>query len=374
MQIETPSLNQAYRPELAITSNGVEEKLSARSLASQNKSNEELKNTIAYLDSILHKFKAEQNPSLESKNIWWDKFKTEFCEAGPPGFQHFRNYFTLVLNGVGIAMNTMAVIGSNNKIFPKEVAKFIDEKSEWFTKYLIPFGFAWNAVEAFVGQRPVECLSRLIPAVSFWALPFYNFNLATGVSSGINHMLELVQNRNGGKQLGNNMIENTKLVLKNFYDIFKDMFLLKKAPEKFTEQLGALCLLGGSIGGILFAKKDRDSGAARFFGNMRNAGGMVVDVDLICNKDPHPTRARDKKIVGLTCITASILNILMRWVSPELARSLNHISIAADDFGLTYWAQSSKRENDLQQKVKSHYQKDLHQHQQAKAKPKAVAA
>ncbi len=373
MHIETPSLNQAYRPSIAHTQNGAQE-TAPSSLTSKKLSTANLRDTVNQLDSILDKFKAENNSNTQSKRNSWDKFRTEFCNGGPPGFQHFRNYFTLALNGVGIFMNTMAVVGSNNKIFPKEVAKFIDEKSEWFTKYLIPFGFAWNAVEAFVGQRPIECLSRLIPAVSFWALPFYNFNLATGVSSGINHMLELVQNRNGGKPLGTNMLENSKLVLKNFYDIFRDMFLLKNAPEKFTEQLGALCLLGGSIGGILFAKKDRDSGAARLFGNMRNIGGMVVDVDLISNKDPHPTRARDKKIVGLTCITASLLNILMRWVSPELARSLNHISIAADDFGLTYWAQSSKRENDLQQKAKSSYQKDLHQHQHAKAKPKVVVA
>jgi hypothetical protein len=33
-------------------------------------------------------------------------------------------------------------------------------------------------------------------------------------------------------------------------------------------------------------------------------------------------------------------------VNPDVGRILNHLSIAADDFGLTYWAQMSKADND----------------------------
>jgi hypothetical protein len=92
---------------------------------------------------------------------------------------------------------------------------------------------------------------------------------------------------------------------------------------------------------------------ARFFGNMRNVGGILADYKLVFNKVADPARSNDQKIVGGTCSLASILNILMRWVDPKLARALNHISIAADDFGLTYWAQSSKRDNDEAQKAKT---------------------
>jgi hypothetical protein len=36
----------------------------------------------------------------------------------------------------------------------------------------------------------------------------------------------------------------------------------------------------------------------------------------------------------------------MRWVNPEVARMFTHISTAADDMGLTRWAQVSKEDND----------------------------
>jgi hypothetical protein len=131
--------------------------------------------------------------------------------------------------------------------------------------------------------------------------------------------------------------------------VLKDIFTGNRSKEDLAKQIGTIFLLAGSIGGSIFAHKERDSKSARFFGNMRNIGGIVADWKLIFNdvKD-DARRAFDLRFVGGMCSTASILNILMRWVDPALARTLNHISIALDDFGLTYWAQSSKRDNDQQ--------------------------
>ncbi len=57
-------------------------------------------------------------------------------------------------------------------------------------------------------------------------------------------------------------------------------------------------------------------------------------------------RGTHKRIVGFTCSTASILNIIARFVDDKLGRTLNHIAIGLDDLGLTYWAHMSKKEND----------------------------
>ena len=75
-------------------------------------------------------------------------------------------------------------------------------------------------------------------------------------------------------------------------------------------------------------------------------GGIAADYKLIFNTAKNPTQAKYQREVGAWCSTASILNIFMRWVSPELARTFNHIAIAADDMGLTRWAQVSKEDND----------------------------
>ncbi len=246
------------------------------------------------------------------------------------------------------------MVATNSSFFSDKTAKFLDEKSEWFAKYIIPFTFGWNGIEALMGKRLPEAISRLIPASLFCVLPFYNLNLATGISSGLNCLFEHVKDRHGGKNPGEgDLWKNTQEVLKTSKNIFKDIIKGDQSKEDLGKQLSTIFLLLGSLGGLALAKDSRDSGLARFFGNMRNIGGLIADYKLVFNTVEEPARARDQKIVGGTCTIASILNILMRWVDPKLARALNHISIAADDFGLTYWAQSSKRDNDAAQKVKT---------------------
>lgn len=315
---------------------------------------ETLKNQIHRLSSVIENMRDDQSQHKTTKSLW-ERFQHEFTNGGPPGFQLFRDNFTLALNTVGILFNLTAVFSTNQKIFPKEVAKFIDAKSEWFIRYIIPLSFGWNALEAFVGGRLIEAASRSIPAALFPILPFYNFNLATGISSGLNYMLELIQNRHKGQHPGKNMLENSKAVIKTSIELFKDIFSFKADKESIQQQFSLLSLLIGSIGGFAFARNERDSFLARFFGNFRNIGGMVADWDLIFNNDPDLSRRRDKTIVGGSCIAASILNTIMRWVSPELARSLNHIANASDDWGLTYWAQSSKRINDAMKQKATAY-------------------
>ncbi len=280
----------------------------------------------------------------------WENFRKLFTDKGPTGFQAFRNYFTLSLNSVGIIFNFLAVITGNSNIVSKKISEKIDKGSEWFSRYIIPLSFGWNGIEALVGNRAVEAVARIIPAISFLFLPFYNLNIATGVSSGLQYLFELVKDRHGGKNPATHSIkENAKQTIQTSLAILKDIFTFNQTHEDFKKQISTAFMLIGSFGGLAFASKDRDSLLARFFGNMRNIGGLVADWKLIFNDVKNNIRrAFDLRLVGSLCSTASIMNIIMRWVNPELARTLNHISIAIDDFGLTYWAQCSKRDNDEQ--------------------------
>lgn len=316
--------------------------------------NTDINNDLNQLMSLLSHVALEKIPS-ESERVktqmrntdeinLWDKFRLQFVN-GPDWFKAFRSHFTLGMNYFGVAFNSLAVVGK--AFLPEKVHKFVDEKSEWFSKYVIPISFAWNGVEALVGHRIPEALSRLIPAVSFWALPFYNFNLATGLSSGLNYVFEHVKERNGGKNPGaGDLVENMKKTFSDSVDVLTDIVKGKRDKEDIYKQVATVGLLGGSLGGMLFTRHSRDSFWARVFGNMRNICGLFADYKLIFNNAKDPAQSHYQRQVGSLCSLASILNIFMRWVNPEMARMLNHISIAADDFGLTRWAQVSKEDND----------------------------
>jgi hypothetical protein len=269
----------------------------------------------------------------------------DFFQNGPPWFQFFRNYFVMGLNLIGIGLNTSSVVASNSNIFSKETAEYLDKASEWYSRYVVSIGFSWNGIESFVGKRPLEAMARLIPALGFMTLPFYNFNLATGVSSGLSYILGMLVQRNGNKQPGQGSAwENTKGIIQHSKEMLKDTFN-PDAPEDFFDKFAMHAMMTGSLGGLLFASHKRDSFAARLFGNLRNFGGLSADYKLIFNKD-KTWRGNHQRIVGSICTLASFLNIVARWVDPKLARALNHLAIAADDLGLTYWAQMSKEDND----------------------------
>jgi hypothetical protein len=269
----------------------------------------------------------------------------EFFKNGPEWFQYFRNYFVMGLNSIGIALNSTSVIATNSNIMPKPVAEYLDKAAEWYSRYVVPLGFAWNGVESLVGKRPLESIARFAPAIGFLALPFYNFNLVTGLSSGITYLLGKVVERNGNKQPGvGSAMENTKGILKHTVDVFKELFD-SKSKESTMDKISILGMMIGSTGGLFMAPNQRDSFTARIFGTLRNIGGLVGDYELVFNND-QTWRGKHKRAVGLTCSLASILNMIARFVDPKLGRTLNHLSIAADDFGLTYWAQMSKKDND----------------------------
>lgn len=293
-----------------------------------------------------------QSPVRDSSRMTlWNKFRHQFVD-GPDWFKQFRNWFTLSLNGVGISLNALAVIGKT--ILPKPVQEYVDEKAEWFSRYIVPVSFTWNGIEALVGHKPLEALARVLPGAAFVALPFHNFNFATGISSTLNYIFEHVADRHGGVQPGNgNMLENFKEVGKTTLSVIKDALSFNPEHEDLPKRLATLGMGIGTLGGLAFAAKSRDSFAAKLFGNMRNIGGLIADWKLVFNDVEDKSRSRDLRLVGSSCSTASILNILMRWVGPEAARMLNHIAIALDDFGLTYWAHASKKDNDkvLRQKI-----------------------
>jgi hypothetical protein len=332
------NLDQNQRPE-----NNELETQSLESIAVENDQDKaEQKPILNHIEIINKPYKTQDI----NKNEKQDKSKLQMMlDEAPPWFQFFRNNLVMGLNTVGIGLNTLSVVATHSNIMPEPVADYLDKAAEWYSRYVVSIGFGWNGVESLAGRRPIEAITRFAPALGFITLPFYNFNLSTGISSTLSYLFDKVVRRNGDKQPGvGSALENTKGVMKHSFDIFKDFFKLD-SKESLIERFGLTGLGLGTFGGLLFAANDRDSKVARFFGNLRNLGGIVADYELVFNND-KTWRGNHKRLVGLTCSLASVLNIIARWVDPKLGRTLNHIAIAADDFGLTYWSQMSKIDND----------------------------
>lgn len=294
-------------------------------------------------DGLLRHSVPHNDSDIPSKHSglenWWRKFRDYFRKP-TAAFNKVRSFFTMGLNIIGVVLNFGAVIVKGVPTVGPKVKDWLDKKSEWFSRYVIPFSFAWNGMEAAAGNRFVEAAARLVPAALFWMLPFYNFNMATGISSSINYLLHLIDGEYKGKTPDDSPLGNTKAVFSKLGEMISGIATKKWTVTGILDGFTVLGMLGGSTGGLAFANKVRDSWPARLFGLVRSSAGFTGDARFVQGNDLH------KRFAGALMMVASVLNVFMRWVGDDTARILNHLSIALDDFGLTYWVNESKRRND----------------------------
>jgi hypothetical protein len=269
----------------------------------------------------------------------WSSVQQRFYDPNSP-IKLLRDHFTPSINYLSVILNSLAVLDPTNKFFSLETNKSIDKIASKFSQFMIPLSYCWSGIEALMSNKAVEAVMRFLPASTFLVLPFFNINFANGFSSGFNNLIDLLTARLGARQNTSSIIANARSVLPELKNLARD-FLTKIQPlsgsrETLADQVATLGTILGNLGGILFARQERDSGLARMFGFFSNATGFVMDFRNIVSRNIR------KQIVGYSCALASISNILTRFVDPNLSRILNHISIVADGFGLSYWAQSSK--------------------------------
>lgn len=301
------------------------------------------------LSSFLHSqntTRNEANPINENEK----EAKTNVFSENhdyPIFFDKLRDYFSPTINGIAIVGNTLAGIGLVTKIFPEKLVKFFDEKSEWFSKFVVPLSFASNGLEALSGKRLIEASLRFIPAISFWALPMFNFTYPMGLFSGSNTILSMIHKRLGDALPNNDLKENTKAILNTGFEVFRDFSKGQTNKEETNFIISSLTVLAGSIGGMVFGSQDRDTPLAKAMGTIRSIAGVAVDIGLFLKNNFH------EKIVGLSCGTASLCNLALRWIPNEnIAKAVNHLGLATDDFGQTYWAYESRRRNKINKSSK----------------------
>jgi hypothetical protein len=279
-----------------------------------------------------------QRPPQNNPNIWTSVQRRFYDPSSPVKF--LRDHLTPSINYLSVFLNSLAVLDPTNKFFSLETNKTLDNISSKFSQFMIPLSYCWSGIEALMSNKAIEAVMRFLPASTFFVMPFFNVNFANGFSSGCNNLIDLIAARLGSRQNTSSLRANVTSVLPELKNIARE-FLTKIQPlsgsrETLADQVATLGTIFGNLGGILFARQERDSTLAKMFGFLSNATGFVMDFRNIISRNIR------KQIVGYSCALASISNILTRFVDPNLSRILNHISIVADGFGLSYWAQSSK--------------------------------
>jgi len=140
-----------------------------------------------------------------------------------------------------------------------------------------------------------------------------------------------------------------------------------------------LIIVGTGIGGLVFARNDRDSFFAKFFGvYFRNLGGALADFFLVGahadgvgrhkqlgeiikefkeqgfskvfkgfrkNFAKSWTKDSDTKLIGMFAGVASLLGPVLRYVKDDnIGNILGHVIEAFNNFGYTIWGNLNERQ------------------------------
>ena len=127
-------------------------------------------------ERILHQ--TQSNPHVQE--IDRDKEVLNYIRKNYPSWF---NWATVVLHTLGAMLPFTSIV-------PKSISKKIKDLAVNFSRWGVPLVKIHTGLEARWGCRLPEGSARIAPTLVLPILPFFNFQLAFGLSSGINGVLE----------------------------------------------------------------------------------------------------------------------------------------------------------------------------------------
>jgi len=294
--------------------------------------------------------KAPSQTSLEEQDPENEKLKSSFMEVGNyvrTNYASWFNWATIFLHTTGAVLPYVTTIPQN---FSQKLKKF----AENFSRFGIPLVKLHTGLEAIYGKRAYEAIARIVPAFLIPALrlPFHNFQLAYGLSSGINVALEHINGRIGELKKEDCFSVNNQKVLDGLKSMIHDFFQPKtsiKEKSKIGLALGgAVCMLGGAIPTLLFDRNGLNDGFAKVFGSIRSLGGLLGDLSIILfSSQPTEELRKKEKMVGSFFLVPSIMDFAQRWISQESDANeiFNHAKTALNTIGEVVWSNFSTDRN-----------------------------
>ncbi len=205
-----------------------------------------------------------------------------------------------------------------------------------------------------------EAVARILPTLFIPLLPFYNFQLAYGLSSGVNVVLEHMNSRTGDLLKEDGFLVNNKKVIEGFKSMINDLIKgvhIKERMELTVTLLGAAGMILGSVPALLFARNSLDTPFAKFFGSVRSIGGLFGDLSIIfLSSKTDPQERKKEKLVGSFYLIPSIMDFMQRWMklTPDANEIFNHAKTTLNTVAEVLWSSMSTDRNTKQEEGSQH--------------------
>lgn len=286
---------------------------------------------------------AEQKSDLQTKSLTKKQNPLSYIRKNYPSWF---NWATMILHTLGAMLPFVSIIPSN---ISKSVKKF----AENFSRYGIPAVKIHTGLEALQGKRLFEAIARVLPAVIIpgLKLPFFNFHLAYGLSSGINVVLEHMNDRIGELSKKDSFATNNTKVINGFKSMITDLIQGVHFKERTKLGLalgGGAAMIAGAIPALLFAKNSLNSWASKIFGSLRAVGGLMGDLSIILfSSKTDPEEKRKEQLVGSFYLIPSMMDFIQRWISQssDANEIFNHAKTALNTIAEVLWSSLSTDRN-----------------------------
>ncbi len=286
---------------------------------------------------------------------------------------YIRKNYPTWFNWTTIVLHSLASMLPFVSLVPKNISTKIKESAIAFSRWGVPVVKLHTAWEAFKGKRLFEAIARVMPTLFLPFLPFFNFQLAYGLSSGVNLVLEHMGKRTGELLEKDGFAVNNKKVIEGFKSMIRDVVKgvhIKERTELTVTLLGAAGMITGAIPALLFARNSLNSGIAKFFGSERSIGGFLGDLSIIfLSSKTDPLERRKEKIVGSFYLIPSMMDLLQRWMnlSPDANEIFNHAKTTLNTVAEVLWSSMSTDRNARQEESSAN--NNIPQHNLAKPAP-----
>ncbi len=258
------------------------------------------------------------------------------------------NWATIIMHSLGAMLPFVSLV-------PEKFSAKIKESAIRFSRWGVPLVKIHTALEAFKGKRLFEAVARVMPTLFLPFLPFFNFQLAYGLSSGVNVVLEHMTKRTGDLLAEDGFAVNNKKVIEGFKSMMKDVIQgvhIRERMELTVTLLGAAGMIFGAIPALLFARNSLDSTFAKFFGSVRSIGGLLGDLSIIfLSSKTDPAERRKEKLVGSFYLIPSIMDFMQRWMkqSSDANEIFNHAKTTLNTVAEVLWSSMSTDRNAKQE-------------------------
>jgi len=256
------------------------------------------------------------------------------------------NWSTMILHTLGAMLPFVSVV-------PQNVSKAVKDFAIKFSRYGISAVKIHTGLEALSGKRMYEAIARVLPAfiIPGLKLPFFNFHLAYGLSSGINVVLEHMNDRIGELSKDDSVKTNNKKVIDGFKSMLHDLINGVHIKERTKLGLalgGGAAMIAGTVPALLFARDSLNSWASKLFGSVRAIGGLMGDLSIILfSSKTDPEEKRKEQLVGSFYLIPSMMDFMQRWItqSSDANEIFNHAKTALNTIAEVLWSSLSTDRN-----------------------------